>query len=289
MTRIRPVGPLLGATILLIGVADYVTGPSIGFSLFYLAPIVLAGWHVSIAWALTLAAVAACSWIAAEVAWNGVNAVSLWNGFTRAGIYVAMGWLTARVREDQRQLHALNARLQTLLEEEQQLARTDSLTGLANRRLFIDELRRAIARSRRLQAPLAIAYIDFDNFKQLNDRMGHVAGDDLLRKASRILAKDIRGNEVAARLGGDEFALLLETCDAPAARAGITRLFEQLSDAIGAGRMRTTVSVGVACFDSPPLEPEALIDQADAAMYCAKGKGGNQVYVVHFPGNAGDA
>lgn len=278
---------LLAISVVVIGVIDYFSGPDIGFSLFYLAPIVWAAWRLTGTVAIGLALFAAVLWLGADVAWHGLDAVVLWNAFTRLGIYIAIAWLTARVRGDQRDLRELNTRLQQLLEHEQQLSRTDALTSLPNRRLFVDELRRASARSHRTGAPIAVAFLDLEHLKLLNEKLGHAAGDAMLKRIATILAGNVRGNDLAARLGGDEFGLLLDQCGEESARATVGRLLEQIRGALSeVSAVSVGVSIGVACFDAPPEAPQAMLDHADAAMFCAKAKGPYHVYVVHFPGGA---
>jgi diguanylate cyclase (GGDEF)-like protein len=274
---------LLAGCVGTIGTVDYLTGPEVGFSLFYLVPIVWSGWNVGRSSSVALALLASAFWFGADTAWHGVNVISVWNGFTRFGIYISMAWLTTRIRTDQQQLQVLNARLQELLAHEQHLARSDSLTGLPNRRLFVEELRRAFARSHRSRAPIAVAYLDLDRFKAFNDRSGHPAGDSVLCRIADELRRQVRGNDVAARLGGDEFALLLDQCSEDAARATAMRVMAQMTRALEeVANGQVGVSIGVACFDGPTLIPERAIDHADAAMYCAKGQGTNRVYVTRL-------
>src|SRR5438045_5052440 len=94
---------VLAACIAGIGVIDYLTGPDIGFSLFYLIPIVWSAWRTTRSIALGLAVLASASWLAADMPWHGVNAVSLWNRLTRLGVYVSLAWLASRARLDQQQ------------------------------------------------------------------------------------------------------------------------------------------------------------------------------------------
>lgn len=279
----RSVPILLAASVVVIGAIDYVSGPDIGFSLFYLLPIVYGAWHGERELGIGLALLAAAFWLAADVMWVGVTAVSMWNGFTRLGIYVSMAWLIARVRDNQRELHALNARLKEHLEHEQQLARTDPLTALPNRRLFLDELRRATARIHRSGKPVAVAYMDLDGFKTFNDRMGHAAGDAVLRRVAEVLSGQVRGTDVAARLGGAQFGILLDRCTEDNARTTSIRVVDQLTAALKeVAAADVGVSVGVACFEDDSFTPEAMIDHADAAMYCAKGQGVNRIYVTRL-------
>ena len=272
---------LLVVCVAVIGIADYLTGPDVGFSLFYLAPIVWSAWHVGRATTLTLVAFSSAFWLGAEVAWRGVNPVSLWNGFTRIGIYLSMAWLTSRLRVEQQHLHETNAKLQAMLDHEQLLARTDSLTGLPNRRLFVDELKRATARSHRTHTPIAVAYLDLDSFKPFNDRHGRLAGDAVLRSVGDVLATHMAGNGVAARVGGDEFAILIERCTTHAADDVVRRVLHDLKLVVGPQTSDTVgVNIGVACFERPPLSPDAIIDHADAAMFCAKAQGSSGLYVT---------
>jgi diguanylate cyclase (GGDEF)-like protein len=233
--------------------------------------------------ALGLAVLASASWLVADAAWHGVTAVSLWNGFTRLGIYVSMAWLTSRVRIDQQQLQDVNVKPQELLEHEHALARTDALTGLPNRRLFIEELRRASARSHGNGTPIAVVYVDLDRLKLFNDRSGHAAGDGVLRAVSDVLRKNVRENDVAARLGGDEFGILLDQCTEETARVIATRLLDDITASLEAlTKGVVSNSIGVACFDDPLLAPDVLIDHSDAAMYCAKAQGANRIYVTQI-------
>jgi diguanylate cyclase (GGDEF)-like protein len=271
-----------------IGVVDYVTGPDLGFSLFYLVPILWSAWRTGRPAALGMAVLASTCWLTADAGWHGVNGVTIWNGFTRLGIYTSMAWLTSRLRVDQQQLVDLNgklqdanAKLQDVLKNEQTLARTDALTGLPNRRLFMEELRRATARSHRSGTPIAIAYLDLDHFKLFNDRHGHTAGDAGLRAVGEALRAHVRENDVAARLGGDEFGIVLDRCDEDTARALAARLLHELTRSLAAApKGAVAVSIGVACFEGPPPSPEDMIDHADAAMYCAKAEGTKGIYVT---------
>lgn len=283
----RPSHPLvafaLAGGVVVIGIADYFTGPDVGLSLFYLVPIVWSAWRVDRATSFTLVALSSGFWLGAELAWRGVNPVSLWNGFTRLGIYLSMAWLTSRLRLEQQQLHEINGKLQAMLEHEQLLARTDALTTLPNRRMFIDELKRATARSHRTQTPMAVVYLDLDGFKSFNDRNGRLAGDAVLRSVGAVLLSHLKDNDVAARVGGDDFGLLLDNCTEPAADSLARRVLQELTSVVGKLTKDTVgINVGVACFEQPPLSPDAVIDHADAAMFCAKAKGRNGIYTTHI-------
>ncbi len=166
-----------------------------------------------------------------------------------------------------------------------QLANYDTLTGLANRRAFFDAVKRAMGRARRVNGRGAVLYLDLDGFKGVNDRLGHEAGDKVLKEAARRIATCVRESDLAARLGGDEFALLID--DAPDAQAAAVGIADKLIQAIAepieveGQSVRVGASVGIALFDDTLGDTvKSLISRADHAMYLAKleGKG---VYRVH--------
>jgi diguanylate cyclase (GGDEF)-like protein/PAS domain S-box-containing protein len=151
----------------------------------------------------------------------------------------------------------------------------DALTGLPNRRLFLELLRAALRRLDRERGTVAVLFIDVDRFKQVNDLHGHAAGDDLLMRISRILADAVRPSDVTARHGGDEFTVLLDHLDDEGEAAVIA---ERILSALRAGTPGTPldVSIGVAATTDPAMPPETLVAHADAAMYRAKSRGGGR-------------
>jgi diguanylate cyclase (GGDEF)-like protein len=182
---------------------------------------------------------------------------------------------TAELQETVKLLESANTQLEALSLE-------DDLTGIANRRSFeralIDEWNRA----KRHEQPLALVLLDLDHFKDLNDRLGHPAGDDCLRRVGAFLAESIkRSGEIVARYGGEEFAILLPGVDADIAvrvaetlRDGI----ERLSIPYGPGARRMTASAGVAAMvPRAASSPESLVASADRALYAAKHSGRNCV------------
>lgn len=163
-----------------------------------------------------------------------------------------------------------------------ELALTDGLTGLLNRRAFDRELVIACARAERFQRELSLVLLDIDNFKQLNDSFGHPAGDAVLRTVARVIEAQSRRIDITARIGGEEFALLLP--DTPAAAA--LRLADRLRQAIvqsGNERVAYTASFGVACVEDAGATPKALFKAADEALYAAKEAGRNCVRHAAHP------
>jgi diguanylate cyclase (GGDEF)-like protein/PAS domain S-box-containing protein len=155
----------------------------------------------------------------------------------------------------------------------------DTLTGLANRALFADRLDHALARTDRLAAPVAVLFVDLDDFKAVNDGAGHTAGDDLLVAVARRLRETLRPSDTIARLGGDEFAVLIEDAAEPGRPAAAAeRLLAALAEPFDG--VRITASVGIATGAAGQHDAAELLRHADVAMYAAKaaGKGRSAVF-----------
>ena len=169
-----------------------------------------------------------------------------------------------------------------LHERAEHQAATDALTGLANRRQFEERLLAEVDRTRRFPAPLGLMMLDIDHFKQVNDRFGHQAGDDVLRAVAGAVSACARDVDVAARYGGEEMAVLLPGADIAGALAAAERVRKAV-EALDTGILdaegdpvRVTVSLGVASLGEGPLDGEDLVAQADAALYRAKHAGRNR-------------
>ena len=160
----------------------------------------------------------------------------------------------------------------------EQLARFDSLTGLPNRATFMDELERALARARRLGHTFAVGFIDLDRFKNINDSLGHAAGDELLKVMARRLPNALRETDLVARLGGDEFVVLIEGhATAPTLALVGQKLLGAICEPLAiAGRaFQISASLGLALFPGDGDDAATLLKHADAAMYQAKAQGKN--------------
>lgn len=158
------------------------------------------------------------------------------------------------------------------------LARYDDLTGLANRTLFRDSLRKSMARAKRNGRLMGLLFFDLDRFKSVNDELGHSAGDELLREIARRLQQGVRESDLVARLGGDEFAVVIDEIE-NAANAGqiAEKLLSELARPmmIEGRRVNTFTSIGIAIYEGDEDSPEAIIKKADTAMYEAKRRGRN--------------
>ena len=168
-------------------------------------------------------------------------------------------------------------------EEVQTEARTDSLTGLANRRALDAAVVRAISRARREAAVCAVLFIDIDHFKDINDTLGHAVGDAVLKRVGRGLRDRLRRGDLLARYGGEEFVALLSDTDLDAALRVAETLRRRIAtldfDSLTGG-LPVRVSIGVAQLSSDRMSATSLVSAADAAMYEAKRQGRNRVCVA---------
>lgn len=192
--------------------------------------------------------------------------------------------LLARVRVQLRLCH-LTAALRQANERLTEIAVTDGLTGLPNRRRLDETLLVEVARARRYGSPLSLAIADVDRFKSVNDTWGHAAGDAVLRELARVLDSGVRKTDLAARLGGEEFVVLMPHTSLPMAREVSERLrlaFRAVVHAMGDERVTCTVSIGVAAYDPEKGigDGATLLNVADGALYRAKSEGRDRVVVV---------
>ncbi|MEO7387377.1 MAG: GGDEF domain-containing protein [Gammaproteobacteria bacterium] len=168
-------------------------------------------------------------------------------------------------------------RLATMVEDISHFAYHDPLTGLPNRALMLDRLQQAIAHADRHNVQVAVLVIDLNDFKSINDRHGHAAGDHLLRHVATMLQSCVRASDTACRFGGDEFVVVLPDITAP---ARVQARAEKIQVSIATpcpweGRvLRSAASLGVALYPGDARTPEQLLQLADAAMFRSKGRAG---------------
>lgn len=181
-------------------------------------------------------------------------------------------------------LHRYTRRIQTAetdlrdsMEQLHQLASFDQLTQLPNRQLFINEVEQRLEESRRFKQAFAICFIDLDNFKVINDTMGHEHGDTLLQSLAQTLQKNIREYDILARFGGDEFVLIMPHTDADSAVTIVEKLLQNAARPfiINNQDIYITLSIGISMFPQDGNDHDTLLRHADAAMYEAKEAGKN--------------
>lgn len=249
----------------LVGVVDYMVGREITFSLFYLAPIALVTWVSGRHVGMLVSLVAAGLWVFVD---------SSDGPYSRA--YVPYLNFAIRVSVFAIVVRLLDA-LKGEIEKEKELARIDYLTGATSPRAYYELLEMEIARTRRYKHPFTIAYIDLDNFKEINDRFGHAAGDDTLRSVVASLKEGMRETDIVARLGGDEFALLLPEMEGDEAKLVFPKLREGLLQEMERHRWPVTFSIGVLVCEGAVFDAKHLVGTADDLMYSIKKSGKNAI------------
>lgn len=245
-----------------IGILRYATGPEYAFSLFYLAPIILASWYVGFWAGVIIAITSASSWLAADL--------FMLSGFSS----VAVPFINETLRLI---VFIIVVYAVTSLEQRLWISRSDYLTGLANVRHFLELADIELRRARRYSRPLTVIFIDLDDFKLINDKFGHEVGDKALRVAARCLEEGVREIDVVARYGGDEFLILMPETAEEEARSVIERLQVELLECMSEKGWPVTFSAGVATFVKAPLDPAEILRSTDTLMYAAKANGKNTV------------
>lgn len=263
----------LALTIVLgLGVLDYLTGTELSFSVFYTAPIMLAAWYGGLTVGLAVALVSAAVWASCDLAEGRQythDLIPVWNTLVRLAFFLIILKLLLLVRKN--------------LALQQSLADSDPLTGLANRRFFVEQIERERLRAARQTECFTIAYIDLDNFKYVNDQLGHDVGDDLLKTVGETLVGQVRATDVVARLGGDEFALLLPLTDRGSAEVVIDKLNQQALSVMRARGWPVTFSIGAVSFSRPMQSTRDMIKYVDDLMYQVKKTGKNNIKYQAWP------
>jgi diguanylate cyclase (GGDEF)-like protein len=273
------------AAIIGIGLADYVTTFELALSLLYLLPILAVAWWSHRGTALGVAFLGLGIAFVTDLASREGHSLSIvaWDAVTRAFVFIGASELTAVVGAERRRLRAVVDCLKRMLEREAALARMDPLTGLPNSRAFREALGRTLERASRDGEKTVVAYLDVDNFKHVNDRHGHGAGDDLLKRFGELLRTSLRPGDVAGRLGGDEFGVIFAGVSpedvVQLAKQLVARVAELGKDYPGC---ELGVSVGIAAPSGVP-DGERVLQLADAAMYEAKAFGKGRVVLREVP------
>lgn len=228
----------------------------------FAALLLLAGWTCSrmAAFSATLISLLAWGWIetSGAVVWSEALSGQL------VRLAVAL-WLVAWM-----------SRLRERLTSAHRLARLDSLTGLPNRQALVEALDAELSRTRRFGRPFTVALLDCDGFKGINDRGGHLAGDEVLRRIGLALRQHTRRYDCVGRLGGDEFLLVLSDVDGENAILIAERLRAALRHFVEREYPALTFSLGVVTFRTADLDWDECVQQADDAMYAAKRRGPDQ-------------
>lgn len=250
---------------LLIGAIDWLVRLDIALSIFYLFPVAAATWFLGLRAGLLISLLSTILWFQADIAAKDYTLLLLpyWNAVVRFGFFGIVSYLLSALQE--------------AYDREQKLARIDGLTGIYNRRFFLELLEKEVQRARRHQYPLTLSYLDIDNFKLVNDRYGHTVGDRLLKKVSQALERTVRSHDIIARLGGDEFAVLLPQTSRHQAYTALTRMHNQLKTLSQSNNWPIGFSIGAITFTNPPDSVDFLMTQVDQLMYKVKKSGKNRL------------
>ncbi len=253
-----PTWRTLPEVIIALGIVAYLdalTGPDLSFSIFYLLPVAVATLRFGRSLGMRVGVTSAIIWTAIDSVSHGFHLLEVWNGAVRLGYFLIVSGLLAE--------------LASRFEAEAALAREDALTGLLNRRGFIEAAERELARSRRTGEAVAFAFLDLDDFKTINDTEGHEAGDAVLRDMAAVCLTTMRSVDLTSRMGGDEFAF----CLPGVTREGAQRAVDRLRENATAQPHLPGFSLGLAYFEEPPLTLDAAMHEVDRAMYRAKAAG----------------
>jgi diguanylate cyclase (GGDEF)-like protein len=253
---------------LLVYWGNVATPPDARLGILYIIPVLLVTWTDGVVWGIVfgIASIA----LRETIAWDQMPATT------------ALGWRLANSLAYVAVVAVAMAGLQNLRRSQAQLALLviqDQLTNVLNARAFADRLGEELDRNRRYPRPLALLYMDLDNFKIINDTHGHQTGDAVLRLVADAMRSSVRHSDVVGRLGGDEFAVLMPETDAQLADAAAKRLVVNLRN-VFKGTPNVTASIGVVSCTATDANTDDLLRRADQAMYDAKKQGKDRVVQV---------
>ncbi len=253
---------------LTVGWIDYATGTEVRVLPLYFIATSFGAWRLGRTGAVISAALALLTWVAAQLfdpATQWTMAIWLTNIFTQGAALLFVGMLVATLALQLRVADAAN--------------RKDPLTGLRNRHGLVSDTAIAIALCRRNERAIALAFVDLDNFKQVNDRLGHKAGDLLLQVCAGVIQQGCRSTDIAARLGGDEFVIVMPELQLAEAHVVMDRLRQRFKEQPEVAISQVSMTIGVISDRRAALTIESLLATADSLMYEAKRAGKDRVIV----------
>ncbi len=264
-------GGIVAVLLVAVTVLNVVTPPALAFGLFYIVPVILASCWLGPRAAVLSVLLAGIGMLLADAMGPAAGSTGAVARYWNAGAHTVLFFVVA----------AIQSALCSSLAHERELARTDSLTGVANARFFNELAYREQRRARRYRTPLTVGYLDLNGFRQINETQRRRTGDQVLVEVAAALAGSIREIDGVARIREDEFAILLPQADATGARI----VFDRIGDALEAVKTRwpITWSVGVVTFPAPPDETDELLRSAERLMYSVKSAGGGIRFAAISP------
>lgn len=267
--------PALGLCIILtavLGFTDYILGTELSFSIFYLLPVTLAVFLSGRGLGLLLSLICSAVWLLADVMAGAVYSspfIPLWNALVRLGYFALHCYLIGRLMD--------------MIAAVKELSLHDPLTKAANWRFFEEYANKTIKSATREKRAVTLAFLDLDNFKALNDKLGHAAGDEALVLLAETIRAGIRPEDMLARMGGDEFVLLLPGPNFDMADEVLRRLHEAVTREMADRGWGVTASMGAVTFTTLSSSVGSLLSRADDLMYEAKKNGKNALRHATWP------
>ena len=256
----------------LIGLLDHYSGHEISFSIFYLVPIFLVSRCKGRSEGIFICCICAATWLVADLM-SGREYSHVWTPYWNALVGLVFFIAVS--------LSLTSMRLS--MDSWEEMSKTDSLTGAANLRGFIEKAQAEIERSVRRGHAITLAYLDVDDFKAINDRFGHSIGDEVLTRIAEQTLLRIRKTDTLGRLGGDEFAILFPETDSESAELVLNRIKENLTEKLQLSDWTVTFSGGAVTFKAAPHSVDEMIRKADDLMYEAKRRGKNTWTFATYP------
>ncbi|HEY5118743.1 MAG TPA: GGDEF domain-containing protein [Anaerolineales bacterium] len=256
-----------------MGWIDLQMGTEVALTVFYLIPIVVSIWFVNenagVAVSLVSGVLAAYDTEVVSGLIYRDFMIGAWAILSRLVFFLVTVWLVGELHRNMEFIH--------------KMAMTDNLTGVYNARAFFDFLQKEVARSHRYKRSISLMYLDLDNFKMINDTLGHQTGNSALAIVAGTLKNSVRLTDIVARFGGDEFAVLLPETEQEAARAIAERAQENMVREMNANHWPLTFSVGLSTCQDELCTADELIQVADDLMYQVKRSGKNGILYQIMP------
>lgn len=257
---------LASLSLILISLINYFLLPAdIYTSIFYLLPILISTWYGGERIGVVMCFMSALAWVISrqDHLSSASASINYWNASVILGFFLTVTYLLSE--------------LKNALEREKKLVRTDILTGVANKQVFYELASMEIKKARRYGHPFTVAYIDIDDFKNLNHYGGYQVGNVVLQAVAQTIKKTLRETDIIARMGGDQFAIVLPGIAYETAQTVVGRVNQQLLQKMDENKWPVTFSIGAITFLNPPDSVDEIIEKIDYLIYCIKNDGKNRL------------